>query len=120
MNDTREPYERLDGPPGQGPSLLGRILGAAIGLLLLAGALVFSVFLFAALAIVGAALWGFLWWKTRALRRHMRTQMEQMQEQARQRGAAPESDAPGAVIEGEFVREEESVDPQQRTRSTGR
>jgi len=119
LNDSRAPFERLDGPPGQGPSLIGRILGAVAGLLLLAGALVFSVFLFAALAILGAALWGFLWWKTRALRRHMRAHMEQMQEQARQRGASPEPDAPGAVIEGEFVREDESADPPQPTRSTG-
>ena len=35
-------------------------------------ALMFSVVLFAVVVTVGAVAWGYLWWKTRALRKQMR------------------------------------------------
>jgi len=104
MNYEQGPF--IGGPGTRQPSLIGRILGTIAGLLLLAGAFVFSVFLFAALAIVGVVLWGFLWWKTREVRKQMRAQMEQMRRQGADPGAAPPP-GNGAVIEGEFVREDE-------------
>ncbi len=109
MNYEHGPF--IGGPPPRKPSLLGRIVGTALGLLLLAGAFVFSVFLFAALAVVGVVLWGFLWWKTRELRKQMRAQMERMHEQMRHPGTPPgAASSSGEVIEGEFVREDVNDD----------
>lgn len=109
VNDEQRPFKPLGGPQTAGTSLVGRIFAAIAGMLLLAGAFVFSVFLFAALAVIGMALWGFLWWKTRDLRKQMRAQMEQMREQMGRAGAGSmQEPAPGStVIEGEYVREVE-------------
>jgi len=87
-------------------------MGAIVGAMLLAGAFVFSVFLFAALAVVGLALWGFIWWKTRDLRKQMRAQMDQMREQMGRPGPGPmqEPAASSTVIEGEYIRENERDD----------
>ncbi|MCC7546325.1 MAG: hypothetical protein IT532_01020 [Burkholderiales bacterium] len=108
MNQEQGPF--LGAPGANQPSLIGRILGTLVGLLVLAGAFVFSVFLFAALAVVGVVVWGFVWWKTREVRKQMRAHMEQMQEQMRQAGVPPDPVAGGDVIEGEFVREDERND----------
>jgi hypothetical protein len=59
---------------------------------------VFSVVLFAALLAFGLIAGGYIWWKTRALRKHLRAQFEAMQARA---PAKPEA---GEVIEGEFTR----------------
>lgn len=87
MRHRPDPFLFLSGS-GRPPSLLGRVLAsvAAVGIFVLAGALV-----------VGAIAWAWLMWKTRVLRRDLRAQME-----AAQRGEAREV----TVIEGEVVREE--------------
>jgi predicted lipid-binding transport protein (Tim44 family) len=106
MNYEQGPFKAIGGAQAGRPSLVGRIVGGIIGIILLAGALVVSVFLFAALAVVGVVLWGFLWWKTRAVRKQMREHLERMQEQMNRQGASSPAAAGGDVIEGEFVREE--------------
>ncbi|MCB1961254.1 MAG: hypothetical protein KDE68_12145 [Rhodocyclaceae bacterium] len=68
--------------------LLALVAGAGMFVL----ALMFSVVLFAGVVTVGLALWGFLWWKTRTLRKQMR-----------------DNPPGGLVIEGEVIREGESV-----------
>ena len=71
-------------------------------------AFMFSLVALAVVAVLGVALGGWLWWKTRA----MRKQMQQMREAAQQMGGEQpvRSDQ---VIEGEFIRE---VPPDQRLR----
>jgi cytochrome oxidase Cu insertion factor (SCO1/SenC/PrrC family) len=66
-------------------------------------AMMFSVVLFALLALAALLFWGYFWWKTRALRQAMR-------EQARAQGfQAPGGDTPRktTVIDGEAVRVDE-------------
>ncbi|MBX3676534.1 MAG: hypothetical protein KF853_05895 [Rhodocyclaceae bacterium] len=93
------------------PSLLGRILGIAAGAVLLVAALMFSVVVFAFALAAGLLVWGWLWWKTREVRRQMREQMA-----AQRMGEAPSGDAwgeaqpGGRVIEGEVIRDEEGDD----------
>ena len=90
------------GGPGQGP--LGRALAVIGGVLVLAVSLMFGLVVFAVLAVVVLCLWGYVWWKTRELRKVMRESLEAQQraaESAMDRGA-PESN--GEVIEGEAVR----------------
>ncbi|MGA7817731.1 hypothetical protein [Caballeronia sp.] len=50
----------------------GRLLAVVLGAIVLAAAAVLSVVLLAALFAVGTIVVGYLWWKTRALRRQAR------------------------------------------------
>lgn len=62
---------------GQGAGrIVSRVVGAVVGAVALVFALLFSVALFVALAVAGVVLFGYLWWKTRALRRVARDQRE--------------------------------------------
>jgi len=60
---------RLSAPP---PGLLGRIVGGVITAAVLVVAFLFSILIFAAIAAVALVAGGYLWWKTRALRRQLR------------------------------------------------
>ncbi len=73
------------------PGLLGRLVAFAVGAALLIAAFMVSVVVFA-IALAGAlVIGGYLWWKTRELRRQMR-----------------ERPPGGHVIEGEVIRDDES------------
>ena len=88
-------------PAGRQPqTLLARVLAVVVGLLALAAAFMFSIVIFAVVAVAGLALWLYFLWKTRALR-------QQIRERMRAQEAAPktaEPDPSGEVIEGESVR----------------
>lgn len=104
MNSARQNPQFGQGtPPGPLAKLAAFVLSAAFLVL----AFMFSLIALAVLAVVGVALGGWLWWKTRTLRK----QMQQM------RDAQPVGDDQPArneqVIEGEFSRE---VPPEQRLR----
>ncbi len=94
----------FDPSGGAQQSLLARIVGGVVGVIVLIGAFMFSAVVFVAVAIVALAFWGWFWWKTRALRRQMQEQMhEQMREPMREspfRSSEDESN----VIDGEAVR----------------
>ena len=81
---------------GQPTSMAGRVLGFIGAVLAAILAFMFSMAALAVVAVGGAALGGWLWWKTRAVRKQMH---EQMQQQAQQRPAD------GYIIEGEATRE---------------
>ena len=85
------------------PGLLGRVMTFAFGAMLLLGALMLSVLVFASIATVGAVMFGYLWWKTRGLRKQMRER--QMHENA------PKGSPGGCVIEGEVIRDDGPHDP---------
>jgi hypothetical protein len=61
--------------------VIQRVVGVVLGLLFLVAVFIFTSLIVAALLAVGLVLWGWVWWRTRALRRE-------------QRG--------GAVVEGEY------------------
>ncbi|TXT27987.1 MAG: hypothetical protein FD131_3464 [Rhodocyclaceae bacterium] len=103
MDSTRQnPQFRPGTQPGPLAKLAAFVLSAAFMVL----AFMFSLVALAVVAVLGVALGGWLWWKTRA----MRKQMQQMREAAQQMGGEQpvRSDQ---VIEGEFIRE---VPPDQR------
>jgi Flp pilus assembly protein TadB len=102
MDSTRQnPQFRQGTPPGPLAKLAAFVLSAAFLVL----AFMFSLVALAVVAVVGVLLGGWLWWKTRALRK----QMQQMREAQQMGGEQPmRSDQ---VIEGEFIRE---VPPDQR------
>jgi len=73
--------------------LPAKVLTFASAAVLLVVAFMFSLLVFAILVTVGLLVWGYLWWKTRELRRQMR-----------------ERPPGGRVIEGEAIRDDESHD----------
>ena len=62
-------------------NVLQRVVGAMLGLLFLVAVFIFTSLILAGLLAVGIVVWGWLWWRTRGLRRA-------------ERG--------GAVVEGEY------------------
>lgn len=95
--------------PGKPPqNLLVRILTVIVGALALGLTLMFSLVVFAVIAVAGLVFALVFWWKTRAIREQMRAQMnEQMRQQqgeAKREPAGFESGASGEIIEGEAVR----------------
>ncbi|MDO9011237.1 MAG: hypothetical protein Q7U78_05450 [Gallionella sp.] len=80
------------------PSLPGRIIGLIVTAALIVLGLMFSMVLIALIAVVGLIAGGYLWWKTRTLRKQMREHQQSM------RGAANDADAfKGEVFEGEII-----------------
>ena len=92
------PRMRLNQSP---PTLLGKLVAFILGAAFLVLAFMFSLVALAVIAVAGLALWGWLWWKTRAVRKQMREQMHMSEPTP---GAAAQRD--GLIIEGEVVREE--------------
>jgi hypothetical protein len=84
------------------PGPLRKIAAFAATLLVIGLILMFSAMLFVIILIAGVLAWGYLWWKTRALRKLMRNMPP--------RAAAMESEVfrreqtRGEVIEGEVIR----------------
>ncbi len=118
MNRIPDPTSRLGppagGPPRRGPLTpgpLGRLLGIVAGTVLAIGALFVSMIAFAVIVVVAAIVGGWLWWRTRDLRKQLRSEMARMQ-QAMERaapGQQPSRDADpargGDVLDGDFIRE---------------
>jgi hypothetical protein len=61
-------------PYGQSgePSLLGKFLALVASVILLVVGFMFSVVIFAVVVVVALAAWGYLWWKTREVRKAMK------------------------------------------------
>lgn len=92
-------------------SLIGRVFALIASVALIVMGLMFSVVLIA--FIVGAALiaWGYLWWKTRALRKQMRERMAAEQRYSEVfKGEVFE----GEIIEGEVIRKVVSLEEDKR------
>ena len=107
---------KLPPQPGQGPvARVLALLGAALALAL---ALTFSLLFFVAVGLAALLVWGYVWWKTRELRRQLRAAggegingIDGFARAAGQRDAAQDSAASGEIIDGEAVR---VVDERQR------
>jgi hypothetical protein len=86
-NQQSSPFDR-EPRPTQPPGPIAKLFALVLSAMLLVLAFMFSLVALAVVAVGGLILWGWLWWKTRALRK-------QMQSAAM---STPQ------VIEGEFVR----------------
>lgn len=92
-------YE-LNSPPGS-PSPLRKLAAFVVTAGLAGLVFMFSVMLLAVILVVGTIAWGYLWWKSRELRKRMRDFQSQAME--RKQGTSD------GVFEGEVIR---VVDPQ--------
>jgi len=52
-----------------GPNFLQRVLGALLGIALFVAAFIFTSVILAVMAVLALVIWGWLWWRTRELRR---------------------------------------------------
>lgn len=87
---------------GGSPGFLRKVAVAVVGAALLVLGIAFSVVFFAVALVVGATAWGYVAWKTRAVRREMRARMEEAAADPTY-GTASRETARGRVIEGEAV-----------------
>ncbi len=99
--NTDPSFRRLHGRQVhlQPKGFFGKLVALLVGAGLLVLGLMFSVVIVAVAAVGGLAFWGWMWWKTRDLRRRMREQMDHPMQ-------APFGDVPasgGRVIEGEVI-----------------
>lgn len=102
MNPQFDP--RLHHSPASPPSLAGKILSVLLGAIFLVLAFMFSIVALAVVAVGGTVFAGWLWWKTRALRKAM--QESRIDQQTGHTGRTSPTEASKAtVIDGEFVRE---------------
>ena len=76
------------------PNLLSKVAKIVVTIVLIGLALMFSALLFVVILTVGAMAWGYLWWKTRDLRKQMR------------KYSPSDVVIEGDVIEGEVIRSE--------------
>ena len=90
-------YARFSRQP-QG--LFGKLLTLVLGAAFLVLAFMFSLVALAIAAVGGLMLWGWIWWKTRAIRQQLRDQAANYQTQNVTEGDAKEGD----IIEGEAIR----------------
>lgn len=92
-------------PPANPPSPLRKFVGMIVTVTVAVIALMFSALFFAVIAVVGLFAWGYLWWKTRAVRQQMRAFAEQSEHLMQEQNVSSDE-----VFEGEVIR---VVDPQQ-------
>jgi len=64
-------------------NLAQRLLGAFLGVLFLIAVLIFASLALGVLLAAGLAVWGWLWWRTRALRREGRVIEGEFREETR-------------------------------------
>ena len=90
-----------------------QLFALMIGTILMVLAAMFSLVIFALLAVFGVAFFLWFWWKTRALRKVLR---EQQARQAPTEGV-PAAYREGSVFDGEAVVVEEEIEPNRRLTS---
>ena len=95
-----------------------KLFAALAGVVLLVLGLMFSVVIIAVAIAFGLVIWGWMWWKTRALRQQMREQMEARMAAGEGAPAMYSDDdgsqSGGRVIEGEVIRADDPPRPPER------
>jgi predicted lipid-binding transport protein (Tim44 family) len=96
-----KPTDRLSGPRGpvsasppagaMASQWIGRVLGIVVGTAIAIGALFVSVVAFSVVLVVGVVVGGWLWWRTREVRRRFREEVARMQQALDGAGSAPGS-----------------------------
>lgn len=104
FDDKRPELSHSGVPPTGTPSRAMQVVAKAVALIgggiLIVSALALSLIFFAVLIVVGVLIGGYLWWKTRELRKQVRTHFESTTSFQTDRGA---DRGKGEVIEGEII-----------------
>lgn len=103
---------------------VAKIVTAVIAGALVIAAVFLSVFLVAGLAVVAVVAGGWLWWRTRRVRRELRAAFDEaekkMAERREQATASPQPTATPEVIEGDYIRPKASESPGEQLRPKDR
>lgn len=91
----------------QQPGPLGKMLAFIVAAAMLVLGFMFSLVALAVVAVGGLMVWGWLWWKTRAIR-------QQIREQGLAQGPMTNDFSDGQIIEGEVIREHEPASRPER------
>lgn len=106
------PGLRGPGPTRRTPGLLARIIAALVALATLVVGFTVGVFLLAIAAVLGIALFGWIWWK---MRKAMRQAREDPRFHAWQHTMNPgEPPRGGRIIEGEVIERDGDADARER------
>lgn len=96
FDDKRPELGNRGGPTARGASrLVARVAAIVGGAILLMSALALSIIFFAVVAVLGLLIGGYLWWKTRELRKQIRTQFAA--------SSSHREIIEGEIIEGDFT-----------------
>ncbi len=110
--DSRDPLKsrhvqfRIEGRVGRQSGPLAKLFAFTLGVAALAAGLFLSVFVFAGLLVVGVVAGGWMWWRTRGLRKQLKDTLKAAEErlaaaraeaERRQGGAAPSGDPFGSA-----------------------
>ena len=92
---------------GTAPGPLAKLAAFTLSVAFMVLAFMFSLVALAVVAVGGLLLWGWLWWKTRAIR-------QQIREQSAAQGPMTTDFNDGQIIEGEVIRESHPRKPCQQ------
>jgi hypothetical protein len=107
LDEASSRRESHAGAPSRAMNVIAKVVAVLGGAVLAVSALALSLVFFAVVLMIGVLVGGYLWWKTRELRKQIRTQLssgETLQ---------------GEIIEGEIIEGEIIVEdtPERDTRS---
>jgi uncharacterized iron-regulated membrane protein len=89
--------------PSNSPGFVHKLVVFVLTVAMIGLVLMFSAVLFVIILVVGTLAWGYLWWKTREIRKQMRAFQEA--QMTRDKPASADN-----VVEGEVIRVVESPD----------
>ncbi len=90
------------------PTLPRRIAKLLVSIVLVALGLTFSALILVVIVTAGAMIWGYLWWKSRDLRRHLR-------QYSHDQYSPDQYSSSNVVIEGEIIKREPNEQPMEST-----
>ncbi len=109
--DPRLSYRSSSSNPLTPPSAFTRVVAFSLGALVIgtamAAALMFSLILLPVILLVGTAGVGYVWFKSRHVRRQLSAQMQAMRESLARQSGGPGATRPDNVIDGDFIQEAE-------------
>lgn len=108
-------FQSLPPHNARSTGLLSKVVAFALTVAIVIFTLMFSAVLFSIILVVGLVGWGYLWWRSRDVRKQMREKMAHMNNamnhQMNNATNAREDVHEGVVIEGEVIRK---ADPDDR------
>jgi uncharacterized membrane protein len=91
-------------------SLLSKAVALIVTALLIVFGLMFGAIILTIIATVGVIAFGYLWWKTRLLRKHLRQHNQTVRSAANDADAFKDEVFKGEIIEGEVIRKVVSIE----------
>jgi len=109
MNEEHPQFRRIHASFGGQPAgPFAKIVTFVLGAALMVFGFMFSLVALAIIAVLVVLVGAWFWWKTRAVRREIREQMSQPQNQ-QSPFAREQPPGAGRIIEGEVIREAETT-----------